>query len=444
MDPTSWVPARDVSAFHTQSLRHAAPYIHAHRGHTFVVAFGGEALEDGAAGLIHDLAVIHVLGIRLVLVHGARPQIERAMRRYGVSSRFHQGRRITDAAGLRAVEEAVAATRVAIEARLSMGLPGTPMSGMRLRVVSGNFITARPLGVIDGVDYQYTGAVRRVDTHGIRDALDDGAIVLLSALGYSPTGETFNVPAREVATAAAGALDADKLILLLNAPLQTPQGGRIHHLNVREAAALVESAADEVLTANLSTALAASRAGVRRVHFVNRKDPDALLAELFTREGTGTLVTAEPYEALRRARIGDVAGILELIEPLEAAGVLVRRSREQLELEIDRFVVMDLDGAIIACAALYPYLEERMGELACLAVHPDHRREGRGDRMLARVEDEARRLGLECIFVLTTQTDHWFRERGFEPASLDVLPMPRKQLYNYRRNARVLVKRLPD
>ncbi len=431
-----------MSGFQTQTLRHAAPYIHAHRGHTFVVGFGGEALEGHAAALIHDLAVIHTLGIRLVLVHGARPQIDRALRRHGIQSRFRLGRRITDGAARHAVEEAVAATRVKIEARLSMGLPGTPMSGMRLRVVSGNFVTARPLGVIDGIDYQYTGAVRRVDAPAIRDALDDGAIVLLSALGYSPTGETFNVAAREVATAAATALHADKLILLLDAPLSTSTGERIRHLTVREAETLLADGPPAPLGPQLEAAVSACRAGVRRVHFVDRRDPDALLAELFTREGSGTLVTAEPYETLRRAQIGDVAGILALIEPLEEAGVLVRRSREQLELEIDRFIVMDLDGAVIACAALYPYPEDGMGELACLAVHPDYRGAGRGDRLLTHAENEARALGLGRIFVLTTQTTHWFLERGFEPGSLDALPMPRKTLYNYRRGSQVLIKRL--
>ena len=431
-----------MSVFDAQTLRHAAPYIHAHRGRTFVVGFGGEALEEDTAALTHDLAVIHTLGIRLVLVHGARPQIERALERHGVKSRFHRDRRITDAATLQAVEEAVASTRVKLEARLSMGLPGTPMSGMRLRVVSGNFVTARPLGIIDGVDYQYTGAVRRVDAGAIQEALTSGAIVLLSALGYSPTGETFNVPAREVATAAAAALRADKLILLVDAPLTTESGSPLRHLSVHAAQRLATGTTDPTLRAMLEAAVAACTAGVRRVHFVERTHPDALLAELFTRQGTGTLVTAEPYETLRRAQVGDVGGILELIEPLERTGVLVRRSREQLELEIDRFVVMALDGAVIASAALYPYPEDRMGELACLAVHPDYRGVGRGDRLLEHVETQARNLGLERIFVLTTQTAHWFRERGFEPETLDALPMPRKSLYNYQRNSRMLVKRL--
>ncbi|MFW6342579.1 MAG: amino-acid N-acetyltransferase, partial [Halothiobacillaceae bacterium] len=168
----------------------------------------------------------------------------------------------------------------------------------------------------------------------------------------------------------------------------------------------------------------------------------ALLAELFTRDGCGTLITAEAYERTRPATLDDIGGIVALIEPLEQAGVLVRRSREQLELEIDRFTVIERDGDVIGCAALYPDIEARTGELACLVIHPDYRGEGRAGRLLAFMEQQARKQNLASIFVLSTQTTHWFKERGFVPVALDELPVARQALYNFRRNSRIFRKRL--
>ncbi len=426
-------------------FRACAPYIHAHRGRTFVICFGGEAVADTQfPALVHDLALLPALGIRLVLVHGARPQIEARLRARKARMRYVNGLRVTDAAALACVKEASGCVRVEIEAMLSMGLANSPMQGARVRVASGNFVTARPLGVRDGVDYQHTGTVRRVDDDALRRQLDDGAIALLSPLGYSPTGEVFNLGADEVAAAAAAALGADKLIYLVEGAGVTDARGRV-------LAELAPAAADRLLSRakalpaeaarTLRAALDACHAGVRRVHVIGRGD-GALLGELFTRDGVGTLITAQAYEDLRPASIEDVGGVLELIAPLEAQGVLVRRSRERLEIEIGHFTVIARDGMVIGCAALYPFAQDHAGELAGLAVHPDYQRAGRGDELLASIERQAREGGLKRLFVLTTHAMHWFRERGFEPTTIQSLPVARRMLYNYQRNSKVLVKRL--
>ncbi|RMG57834.1 MAG: amino-acid N-acetyltransferase [Gammaproteobacteria bacterium] len=419
-------------------FRHAAPYINAHRGRCFVVHFGGETVDSPEFdGLVHDLALLHSLGIRLVLVHGARPQIEARLRERGIESRYHRDLRITDDTALAAVRAAVGDLRIGIEARLSQGVHNTPMSGARLRCVSGNLVTARPVGVLDGVDLQHTGEVRRIEAEAIHRLLAEGDIVLLSPLGYSPTGEVFNLAAESVAVAAAGALQADKLILLgRTGPLAGPT-----QLDPGRAAAMARDAGlDEELRRHLDSAVQACRAGVPRVHLVDRQRDGALLEELFTREGAGLLVTAEPWERLRPARIEDVGGILELIEPLEQEGVLVRRSREQLELEIDRFMVLERDGHIIGCAALYPFPDAEAGELACLVVHPEARGQGLAARLLAAIESHARELGLKRLFVLTTRTAHWFRERGFEPMPLEALPVDRQAMYNLQRNSQAYAR----
>lgn len=192
----------------------------------------------------------------------------------------------------------------------------------------------------------------------------------------------------------------------------------------------------------LTAACHAASNGVARAHLVNFREDGALLRELFTRDGCGTLVTRENYENIRGAYIEDVGGILELIAPLEEAGILVRRSRELLEAEIKRFTIIERDGMVIGCAALYPFEDGQSAELACVAVHTDYRSAQRGKKLMAYVERRARTQGLTAIYVLSTQTAHWFREQGFEPVSVDDLPGERKSLYNYQRKSKVFRKQL--
>ncbi|MEW8311821.1 MAG: amino-acid N-acetyltransferase [Candidatus Thiodiazotropha taylori] len=425
-------------------FRGSSPYIHAHRGRTFVITFGGEAVTDaGFANLIHDIALLHGLGIRLVLVHGARPQIEERLQTRGVETQFVNGLRITDDPALTCVKEAAGAARVEIEALLSMGLANSPMAGVRIRAASGNFVTAKPLGVKEGIDYGHTGVVRRVDAAGIEQRLESGAIAIVPPLGYSPTGEVFNLSYADVAASVATALGADKLIALVEAKGVTDSHKRlITSLSPREVDKLLSNrkTLSEDLKQNLKAAVSACRSGVKRCHLIDRQLDGGLLKELFTRDGIGTLISAEPYEETRTARIDDVVGLLGLIEPLEEKGILVRRSRELIETEIDRFTLMERDGMVVACAALYPYQQESMAELACVVVHPEYRGSDRGERLLAHMEAVAAKQGIHKLFILTTQSAQWFKERGFAPGSLKDLPMLKRKLYNYQRKSKVFIK----
>ncbi|HWQ38188.1 MAG TPA: amino-acid N-acetyltransferase [Burkholderiales bacterium] len=429
-----------------QWFRAAAPYIHAFRGRTFVIAFGGEVVADGRfVGLTHDLNLLASLGVKLVLAHGARPQIEHALAARGIESRYVRGVRVTDEATLACVKQANGQLRVEIEALLSMGLPNSPMAGARIRVASGNFVVARPKGVVDGVDMQYAGEVRKIDAEAIRRRLDGDELVLISPVGYSPTGETFNLTVEDVAAQVAIALHADKLIFLAEeAGLPGRDGSILRELTVTDAEALLEDAArlPAGMKQYLPFAIQACRGGTPRVHMISRHLDGALLLELFTHEGVGSMVTRDPLERLREATIEDVGGVLRLIEPLEADGTLVKRSRELLEIEIDRFVVLEHDRVIVGCAALYPFPEDGVGELACLAVHPDYRNGGAGERLLQTIESRARKTGLKKLFVLTTRASHWFVEHGFSEAPLAVLPARKQALYNYQRRSKVLAKPL--
>lgn len=424
-------------------FRHSSPYIHAHRGRTFVIAFGGEMVRsERFSALIHDIALLNALGIRLVLVHGARPQIEQRMQNEGLEAVYSHGLRITDTAALPYVREAVGGTRVEIESQLSMGLPNSPMAGARIRVTSGNFVTARPIGVLDGIDFGHTGEVRRVDDEAIKVHLDQGHIVLLSPTGYSPTGEVFNLSVDEVASAVASSLEADKLLRLMDGPgLKDGEGRLIRELSPSQAERYGADQ-DDPVSQHIKALCRACRSGVRRGHLINRNSDGALLKELFTRDGIGTLITEERYEITRAAQTDDLGGILELIKPLEDQGVLVRRSRETLETEIQHFIVIERDGMMIGCAAMYPFQHDNAGELACLAIHSDYHRGGRGDLLLNAVEERAKHQGLQRLFVLTTRTAHWFIERGFAEIVPEDLPMERQALYNYQRRSKVFFKDL--
>lgn len=434
-----------VSEAFVRWLREVAPYIHAFRGRTFVVAFGGELFTERTRFLsfVHDLNLLAALGIRLVLVHGARPQIEAELKSRGVRSRYAQGLRVTDEAALTAVKQAAGVLRIEIEAVLSQGLPGSPMAGSHIRVNSGNFITARPIGVRKGVDFQSTGAVRKVDAFAIRGALDAGEVVLVAHVGYSPTGEVFNLAWEDVAESVAVALRADKLLMFTDRLPLDRREQVVSELTAREAEALVRKGALTPQTERaIEHAVRALAGGAGRAHLVSRRVPGSLLLELFTTSGVGTMIAADALEKLRPAKIEDVGGMLSLIEPLEADGTLVKRSRELLEAEIGNFFVIEHDGVIRGCAALYPFPDDKSAEFACLAVAPEYRDAGYGERLLLACQERAKALKLRKLFALTTHAAHWFLEQGFRAADVGALPSRRQALYNWRRGSKVFLKRI--
>jgi amino-acid N-acetyltransferase len=436
-------------------FRHSSPYINAYRGKVFVILLPGEALaHENFWNIAHDLTLLNSLGVKLVLVHGARPQIEQALQLAGIQTELlekvthamHNTIRVTDAATLEIIKQVVGKLRIDIESTFSMGLVNSPMHGADITTASGNYVMAKPFGIQDGIDYGLTGEVRKVEAEAIRKQLDVGNIVLISNLGFSPTGEVFSMTVEEVASAVAIALKADKLLIYGNeAGILDDDGERISKMSAEEAQKMIkakinQNGIDEELR-NLELAVRACSATVKRSQVISYEDDGALLIELFTRDGIGTLITQEQYEHLRSASIKDVGGILELIEPLEEQGILVHRSRELLEAEIEQFVVVEREGMIVACGALYPQ-DGKSAELACLATHPEYRDNGRGQAILEQIEKNARKLGLAELFVLTTKSPHWFLEHGFTESNVNALPERKKSLYNYQRNSKIFVKPL--
>lgn len=434
-----------------EGFRHSASYVNAHRGKTFVVMLGGEALaQNKIRSIINDIALLHSLGIKIVLVHGARPQIDEALERNQLTPEYYNGVRITDEESLKVIKQVVGGLQLDITARLSMSLSNTPTQGAQINVVSGNFVIAQPLGVDNGVDYCLSGKVRRIDVQGLKRQLDSHGIVLLGPVAASVTGESFNLTAEEVATQIAIKLRADKMIGFSEKEgIIDTNGNVIAELFPADAQKIMSKLVEEDhwcigTRAFLQASIDACRNGVSRCHFVSYLDDGALLQELFSRDGIGTQIVIESAERLRRATIADIGGILDLIRPLEQSGVLVRRSREQLEMEIEQFMLIERDGLVIGCAALYPFEEDNAGEFACLVVHPDYRDADRGSILLKNIINQAKLRGYSRLFALTTRSIHWFLEHGFAIVDVDALPNKKKQLYNYQRRSKILALDLAE
>ena len=452
------VPASMSSVFNFTFVpwfRSVAPYIHKFRNQTFVVGIAGEAVAAGKLqNLAQDLAMIQSMGVKVVLVHGFRPQVNEQLAAKGHAPRYSHGMRVTDSVALDCAQEAAGQLRYEIEAAFSQGLPNTPMAGATVRVISGNFLTARPVGIVDGVDFQHTGLVRKIDTAGILRTLDLGAMVLLSPVGFSPTGEAFNLTMEEVATSVAIALQADKLLFLTEIPgIRVRPGepaGEDNPINTELPLASAEKLLADLPAASqpsdttfyLQHCVRACKNGVERSHIIPFAIDGSILLEVYVHDGIGTMVVDEKLESLREAGVDDVGGILQLIEPFEKDGTLVKRGRTEIERDIGNYTVIEHDGVIFACAALYPYPEARCGEMAALTVSPQVQGQGDGERVLKRIEQRARAAGLESIFVLTTRTTHWFLKRGFVRVDADSLPEARKRKYNWDRKSQVLLKRL--
>ncbi|MCL1090856.1 amino-acid N-acetyltransferase [Shewanella profunda] len=426
-------------------FRHSAPYVNAHRGKTFVVMLGGEALaQNQFRAILNDVALLHSLGIKVVLVYGARPQIDAALAANGIAPAYHEGVRITDEDSLKVIKQVAGALQFDITARLSMSLSNTPMQGAQINLVSGNFVIAQPLGVDNGIDFCLSGRVRRIDVQGLKRQLDNHCIVLMGPIAASVTGESFNLTAEEIATQVAIKLKADKMIGFSSQNgILDRNGDVIAELMPNDAQNIMNKLAEQGSAcigtmAFLKASIDACRNGVPRCHLVSYLEDGALLQELFSREGIGTQIVTESAERLRRASIADIGGVLNLIRPLEEQGILVRRSREQLEIEIEQFMLIERDGLVIGCAALYPFEEDNAGEFACLVVHPDYRDADRGSLLLKNIINQARNRGYSRLFALTTRSIHWFLEHGFVIEDVEALPQKKKQLYNYQRRSKIL------
>ncbi|MBT4839043.1 MAG: amino-acid N-acetyltransferase [Methylococcales bacterium] len=426
---------------YVQWFRTAAPYINNHRDNTFVVVFNSDQIKTRQfSNFIHDITLLDSLGVHLVLIFCIQNDIKKKLASLNIKQEYQQEIPIITQQQLVHIKELIGSVKIEMESIFSMGLANSPMAGADILTTSGNFITAQPRGIVNGVDLGHSGIIRNINQTGINQHLTNNHIVIIPTLGYSPTGETFFLDTHELASQTAIQLKADKLIFLTEHPDFFSENKLMTRLTLTEAKQLLIGASTE--KNHLNSAITCSEQGVKRTHIIDQNINGGLLVELFTREGIGTLITSEPHKETYQAKIDDVGGILKLITPLEEQGVLVKRSRDHLETEIKNYYVIKIDGLIIACAAFYPFTQNSVAELACLAIHPEYRNKGYGNHLLKHIEKTAKLLHIQQLFVLTTQTEHWFRERGFETSEIDQLPIEKQQLYNYQRQSKIFLKKL--
>lgn len=410
-----------VSEYDTfvRSFRESAPYLNRYRGETFVIVLDEQTLScANATAIIHDIALLNTLGIRLVLVCDIPASKDSSL--VPVSQ-----------AVLKTLKAKIGSYRFELEAIFSCSLPNTPMHGADLHVVGGNLITARPLGVIDGTDFQFAGRVRKIEAAVMNQMLTNDQLILLANLAYSSTGECFYLEGGAIASEVAKTLRASKVIAFANTA----------ELNAMPRELLLSDIDDRLEKHHrmIHVAAQACRNGIERAQVIPFDKDGSLLTELFTRDGVGTLVSENPFEIIEAATIADVGGIMALLAPLEEEGILVKRDRERLEQEIGHFIVIKRDDMVIATSALYPFANQT-AEIACVATHPEYRGHKRAERMMNFLERKAMESGIRRLFVLTTQSTHFFQDNGFIISELSALPEEKQHFYNFRRNSRVLLK----
>ena len=414
--------------------------------------------DAGFPYLVKDLALLAKTGFKVVIVPGAKEFIDSILGGQEITAEwtgrddFSEPSRITGAAAMPFVE--MAAFHVATRYM-------TFLSGSRVEAIIGNFVRARGLGVQNGVDMGHTGTVDKIFTDSISKALNLGMIPILPCIGWSPSGKPYNVPSGEIALAAATALGASKFFIIsaheglrggvdaLPENIETRPDGSLVRLTPAEAQAVLEvnaRKADNDLglqkkLRDLRIALLASRAGVDRAHIIDGREEGAVLKELFSNLGVGTMLYADEYESIRAFHSRDLPDILRLMEPLMQQGILVRRGGEQIQEKKDDYAVFDIDGSVRACGALYDW-GEGQGEIAAIATDPQYGQAGLGRRMVGYLIEKARKKNMSRVFVLTTHTQDWFEALGFREASVESLPERKRKLYNQQRKSKVFALEL--
>ena len=412
----------------TKWFRACTPYIRSHQGKTFVITLPPECLEsDNIRNIVHDLALLHVLGVRIAIIFGGSATTER----------------VINDVKLQEIQKRTNQVRSQIELLFSAGIPESNLRERHIPIVSGNLVTAKPIGVIDGIDYVRAGKVRNIHAHQITSLLNGMNLVLIPPIGLSAAGAAYYLDGYHLAVEVAVALAADKLIILdANAQIKDGEGNGLSDIRIEILETLISSKGtahnnDSILRCLLESA----QRGVPRTHAISYLQDGALLQELFTPDGVGTQISEDDYRTIRQANVTDMAAIVELIRPFEQNGSIVSRSKDQLENEIDSYWVAELDGLIIGCAAMYEF-EDGYFELGCLVTAESYRSKALGRRLLLAVEQSAREANAVSLFALTTQATEWFIENGFAIGEIDDLPSTRVKSYDAQRNSKVLLKSL--
>jgi len=453
-------------------FRAMAPYIAVHYGHTVVIHVPGEVLESGNADqVMHDILLLKTLGIKPILVAGCRPQIRKKLEQVGKKSLFVQGNRVCDGETLYHCQSVAGHVRLNIESLLTRGLMNSPTGVGSVQVTSGNFVRAIAFGVRGGIDFLHTGVVKKVAARRIQELLDQGDVVVLSHLGVSQSGTIYHCRSEDVAVQAAIDLKANKLVFLHNGEslvdMRKEGGAIVHNLPLNVAKSFTTRLAEELGQSGqeyvshssdvdpkrewklqfldyMQGAIRAVSKGVHRAHLVSRHIEGSIISELCTRDGIGLLISQDLYDGVRTATIHDVPAIKSLLEPLEKANILITRPPKLIEKEVDKFIVFEREGMILACCHLKHFPDPKYGngaaEMSSVAVSAALHGEGIGNALLSYCLRRAFSQNIKHLFVLTTHTQGWFIDRGFKEVTPDHLPPDKLKTYDYSRNSKVFFK----
>ena len=418
-------------------LRGILQYVPQFRGRVFVLAIDGAVVaSENFANILLDIAVLHSLNVRIVLVHGAGQQIRDLAAERGIEITNDDGTSVTDRQTLELSIDAI--TR--LTSKLMQDL-----TTVQLRAATANALTGHPAGIIQGVDREFTGAVERVDARGLRAFLAEEMIPVISPLAYDGHGGTLRINSDSAALAVAEALGADKVIFITHGQLKGVDGLGVRNLSVAQAEDLLVTRREALKGRLLSVFNFATRAcsvGIPRVHIIDGKQPEVLLAELFSNEGVGTMIYVDEYAQIRQARNSDVPEIVSMISNAVRDEELVSRSRAQIVAQLGDYFILDVDSNVVGSVAVHYSEAEQKAELACLYVKRDHEKQGYGKRLVKFAEKRAAELGAKQVYALSTQASEFFkREHGFTNATPEELPKERFQRYvSSGRNSVVLRK----
>ena len=403
--------------------------------------------------LVKDLALLAKTGFRVVIVPGSKEWIDTVLNKYDIVSKYRENLRITAEGAMPFVQMAAFHSAT----RFMTNLSAAQISNIRVEAVIGNFVRARGLGVLDGVDMEHTGTVDKIYIDSINRVLELGMIPIIPCIGWSPAGKPYNVSSDEIACHAAVKLKAIKLFIISHGGgikkgafeipenIETGEDGHVMRLTPHEAKRIlklnVSKTDNDKNLKELALALKASEAGVERVHIINGAEEGAVLRELFSNLGAGTMVYADEYESIRALRSNDIPDILRLMEPLMQEGYLIRRTPEDIQNKKDDYAVFEIDGQIHACGALHNWGESQ-GEIAAIATDSGYADLGLGRRVVSFFIDRAQKSGLRRVFVLTTRTHDWFEALGFRESTVETLPAKKRETYDTSRNSKVFALEL--
>lgn len=446
-------PELESSNNFIEKFRQASKYINLFNNKIFVIALGGEVFEDEQfESIAYDINLLRSIGIKIIIIHGIRPQIDDLLISNKIKTSLNKNIRITDANSINHVIDINGRIRTKIESILSSSIINSPLFESDIKLSSGNFITARPLGILNGIDMKFTGQVRKVNSESIQAKLNNGEIVIISPLGYSPIGDIFNLSYEQLASAVASSMKAHKLIFYINSNgIINLRGELLTELTTEKATNLIhqierDSNPNKALNISyqdfniIKSSLDAIKNKVEKIHLINRHTNGSIIEELFTDKGSGTILTEYPLEKIREAKPNDVNKIFQLIEPLSQNGILVKRASNEIKKDLSSFYVMEHSMDLVGCVALFKY-EEKV-EIACFAIDSNFHNQGFGSKLIKFCEKKAKTHDVNEIFILTTQSEHWFIEKGFKVDDKELMPKKRKIIYQLERNSKFLTKKI--